>query len=146
VTSDGLAQQQPPPRKPAPALPLPPPSSTTQPNQSNQGEGAKTQQNRDADQRGTQGKPVIVKVLPAEKTAAERAQEVKDREDKAGADWWMVRLTAVLAIVGIGQGIVFAIQAIQLRNSVNLIATTKKFGTGSIGPKRSSPSFARSRG
>lgn len=86
--------------------------------------------NQNADQRGTEDKPVVVKVLPVETTAAERAQEAQDRSDKASADWWMVRLTAALAGVGvlqflalIGQAIVFLIQARRLRESVDLTRT-----------------------
>ena len=108
----------------------PPSPSTTQRQQPNQAEGTNTQQNRDAEPRGTEDKPVVVKVLPAEKTAAERTQETQDRSDKASADWWMVRLTAALAVVGvlqflalIGQAIVFGIQARRLSESVDLTRT-----------------------
>jgi hypothetical protein len=127
TSGSGVAQQrqQLPPRKPVPALQPP-----SQPNQADQGEGGKTQQNRDVDQRGSEDKPVIVKVLPSERTATERAQEASDRQDKAAAEWWTVLLTLALVGVGslqflalIGQAIVFGIQARRLRESVDLTRT-----------------------
>jgi hypothetical protein len=85
------------------------------------------QQPSAAEERGTQDHPVIVKILPAEKTEVERAQEQQDRFDKSSADWWLIRLTGALAFVGIlqfaaliGQAIVFRVQAKALRESVNL--------------------------
>src|SRR5207253_5154414 len=84
----------------------------------------------ETNQRGTEGKPLIIKALPTEKTAAERAQEVNDRRDKAAADWWTVGLTLALVDVGalqflalIVQAIVFGVQAKQLRASVDLTRT-----------------------
>ncbi len=80
-----------------------------------------------AEQRGTEDRPAIVKILPAEKSEAERSQEQQDRLDKASADRWMIRLTGALAIVGvlqfaalIVQARVFFVQARALRDSVDL--------------------------
>jgi hypothetical protein len=92
-----------------------------------QREGSATQQAASPEQRGSEDHPVVVKVLPAEKTAEERAQEQHDRSDKSSADWWLIRLTGALAFVGIlqfaaliVQAIVFRVQATALRESVDL--------------------------
>jgi hypothetical protein len=90
-------------------------------------ESGATQQPVIPEQRGTEGNPVIVKVLPADKTVAELSQEQQDRAEKSSSDRWMVRLTAVLAVgavlqflVLVGQAIVFGTQAKRLRQSVDL--------------------------
>jgi hypothetical protein len=95
--------------------------------QPNQAEGGNPLQSRDAEQRGTEQRPVIVRILPAAKTAAELSQEEQERSDKSSADWWIVRLTAALAVAAIlqflalvGQAIVFGIQARRLRESIDL--------------------------
>jgi hypothetical protein len=121
VTIAVAQQPQGPARKPLPPASLITPTPGAP--QPNQGERGTPQQPSNAETRGTEDRPVVVKVLPTEKTAAERSQEQRDRGEKSASDRWMVRLTAILAIVGIGQGIVFAIQAIQLRRSVNLTRT-----------------------
>jgi hypothetical protein len=83
-------------------------------------ENKASQQSTTSEQRGTEEHPVVVKVIPTEKTAEERAVEEKDRTDKSSSDWWLVGMTGILALVGTGQGIVFAFQAIKLRDSVNI--------------------------
>lgn len=49
-----------------------------------------------AEPKGTAEAPFFVQVIPAPKTAEERAQEAEDREEKKSADWWLVRWTAAL--------------------------------------------------
>jgi hypothetical protein len=117
----------PPQTSPAPAPLQPPSPSTREEVQSPQDKPGASQQSTATEQRGTEDRPAIVKILPPEKTPDERAQEQKDRADKASADWWFRVLTGALIIVGImqflaliGQGIVFAIQARRLRESIGL--------------------------
>jgi hypothetical protein len=113
---------------PSPSVPLQQPSPSAREDiQAPQHKPGAPQQPATDEERGTEGHPDIVKILPPDKTAEERAQEEKDREDKASADWWLRVLTAALVIVGImqflaliGQAIVFVIQARQLRRSVEL--------------------------
>jgi hypothetical protein len=128
ITASGQKVVTPPQTPPTPGISSQPPSP-------NAGEGQRPPQEQPRrapqpsppEQRGTEDSPLIVKALPTEKTAEERAQEKQDRDDKASADWWLVRLTGALALVGIlqflaliGQAIVFRIQAKALRESVDL--------------------------
>jgi hypothetical protein len=117
---------------PLPTAPLivpsqPPPPSAREEIQSPDNKPSASQQPATDEQRGTERRPAVVKILPAEKTADERAQEQRDRKAKSSADWWIIRLTGALALVGIlqflaliGQGVVFAVQAIRLRDSIDL--------------------------
>jgi hypothetical protein len=119
-----VAQQQ----QDAPPHALQPPSpSAAKVQRPPQHKGGATQQAASPEQHGSEERPLIVKVLPTEKTEDERAQETADRTDKSSADWWLVRLTGALAGVGIlqflaliGQAIVFRVQANALRESVDL--------------------------
>jgi hypothetical protein len=130
---EAVAQQrQLPERKPSPPATAqqPPSPSAAQGQQPNQGELANPQQNRETEQRGTEDNPAIVKILPAEKSAAERAEQERDRRQKESTDQWVVRLTLALVAVGvlqflalIGQAIVFGMQARRLRQSVDLTRT-----------------------
>lgn len=77
-----------------------------------------TQQGTQTDQRGTASAPLIVEVRPAPKTDEESAQAKKDREEKAANDRNLVKLTAILALVGALQLFVFGYQAYKLRQTV----------------------------
>ena len=72
----------------------------------------------DSDQRGTEQSPLVVKAIPAPKTPEETAQETKDRDQKTTNDRDLVKLTAVLALVGFFQFLVYAYQAKKLRETV----------------------------
>lgn len=76
------------------------------------------QQQTSPDLRGTENAPVIVKVLEAPKSEQEAAQEKADRQDVSSANWWMVRLTGVLGLIGIVQAGVFWIQAGRLKETI----------------------------
>ena len=83
------------------------------------------QQPSATDQRGTEKMPLIVKTFPAPKTEEETARETKEREDKAALDRKLVDFngdlviaSAVLAIIGFFQLIVFGLQARRLRQTV----------------------------
>jgi hypothetical protein len=91
ITLPVAAQQR---HKPASPALQPPFPGTAKARQPPQHEGGATQEAAHPEQRGSEERPVIVKVLPAEKTAEERAQEAADRSDKSSADWWLVRFYA----------------------------------------------------
>jgi hypothetical protein len=97
--------------------------------QPEQSQAEQTQQGAPADQRGTEQSPVIVKVLPTENSTQNSSQVPEQRNDKSTTDWWLVVFTGLLVVVGVGQGIVFAIQAYRLKQTVEemksaTIATT----------------------
>ncbi|MGA8272389.1 MAG: hypothetical protein WB919_12585 [Candidatus Sulfotelmatobacter sp.] len=74
------------------------------------------------EQRGTQESPVVVEVLPAEKTQVETDRDTKDRNEKTKNDRNLVRLTGILAGVGFLQLLVFGYQAYKLRETVEAAA------------------------
>ena len=78
-----------------------------------------TQRPTASDQRGTEQFPAIVKVIPSPKTTEEAEADRKDREDKNRSDWWLVRLTGALAIIGALQLAVFGWQGVQLKLTVS---------------------------
>ena len=47
------------------------------------------------------------------------AQAEQERKDKSASDWWLVKLTAILAGIGVIQVVVFSIQAYRLAQSVD---------------------------
>jgi hypothetical protein len=102
-----FGQSQPP--TPAPAI------KSNQPKQP----AASRQNQATADERGSKQSPVFIKVLPPEKAYDETADDKTKDLDKSSADWWMVRLTAAIAIIGIIQAIVFGIQAYMLKQTIS---------------------------
>jgi hypothetical protein len=66
-----------------------------------------SQQHPKADTPGTQDSPFVVKVLDAENAHERAAEAAKEREAKAAADSWVVRLTKYLVIVGGIQALIF---------------------------------------
>jgi len=73
----------------------------------------------EGDKRGTEQSPIVVKVLPSAKTQDEPAGNKAETLDRPSADWWMVRLTAAIAVIGLIQTIVFGIQAYMLRQTIS---------------------------
>lgn len=69
--------------------------------------------------RGTEQSPIFVKVLPSSKTQDESPNDKNEALDKSSADWWMVRLTAAIAVIGLIQTIVFGVQAYMLRQTIS---------------------------
>jgi hypothetical protein len=59
-------------------------------------------ENVDVKPDGSPQSPFSVQVIPAPKSAEERAQEAEDREEKKSADRWLVRWTAALFIATAG--------------------------------------------
>lgn len=89
-------------------------SPLTQPQQQPQ----PTQQQPTTDYRGTDAAPLVVRTLPSEKTQAETAEEEAEKKDVSAANWWMVRLTAIIGGIGFVQMIVFGIQARRLGETI----------------------------
>lgn len=77
----------------------------------------------DADQRGTESSPFVVKTVLPPKSEQEAAQDAADREEKASSDWWMELLTAAIASIGFVQTIVFWIQAGRLKQTIRTMGT-----------------------
>jgi len=96
------------------SLSLAVPGLCAQPKEHSQG----LQQASPADQRGTEQSPVVVKVLTTPKTKEEAAEEQQKESGQSSADWWMVRLTAIIAAIGILQTIVFGRQAQRLKETI----------------------------
>src|SRR5260221_8795277 len=67
----------------------PPQSQSTSPNQPSA-----------PDQRGTEQSPLVVKSLPPPNADEEARRQQEERENKSSADWWMVRLTGVIGLIG----------------------------------------------
>ena len=68
--------------------------------------------------RNAQQTNVDQKTRPEKVAKAKTADSVKD-EPQARSDWWLVRLTAALVVVALGQAVVFFYQWRQLRETVN---------------------------
>jgi hypothetical protein len=85
------------------------------------------------DQRGTEQVPLIVRIIPTQKTKEESDQEAKDREDKSANDRELIRysryldiLTAIIIAVGALQLVVFGYQAWALRQTVKTMELTER--------------------
>lgn len=92
----------------------PPPRSNSAPKPAN------------ADQRGTEASPVVVNVIPTTVRPEDSTRGQQRAEDKEKADWWLVRLTGVLALVGVIQIGVFGLQARRLRETVEEMRDASK--------------------
>jgi hypothetical protein len=105
-------------KPPTPSQPIvnEPPKAVTQTNQ----------QPATTDQRGTDQTPFIVKILEPQKAETETARDQEERDNKSSSDWWLVKLTAVLAATGILQFFVFGYQALQLRRTVTAMKEAGK--------------------
>jgi hypothetical protein len=77
-----------------------------------------TQKKSAADERGTKQSPVFVNVVPPAKTQEETADEKRKEQDQSDANWWMVRLTGIAAVIGLIQAIVFGVQARRLKQTI----------------------------
>jgi len=95
--------------------PSPAPGKTSQPKQR---QSRSAQEKTNADQRGTDQFPLIVKTLPAVRTQAETEQDATDRKEKAANDRHIVELTGVLAVIAFFQLLVYTYQAKKLRETV----------------------------
>jgi hypothetical protein len=87
-----------------------------------------TQQPAASDQRGTEQSPAFVKIIPAPKTAAEAEADRREREDKNQSDWWLVKLTGALALIGFLQLVVFGWQGVQLKRTVSAAKEATELG------------------
>ncbi len=94
-----------------------------------------TQQQSDRNERAAAPAPIIVQVLPAKKTQHEAAEEKAERQDQSDANWWLVRLTAVLACIGVLQTVVFGWQARRLKQTIDKM---DEIATGQTGDMQAS--------
>ncbi len=78
----------------------------------------RAQQATKPEERGTEQAPLVIKVLPPLNEHEKSATEKQERQDKSESDWWLVKLTGVLAAIGVMQLIVFGFQARRLRQTV----------------------------
>ena len=88
-----------------------------------------SQQPAPADQRGTENSPVVIKVLPPPNDPEKAKREAEKETDKSNADWWIVKLTGVLAAIGFFQLLVFGYQAKLLRETVT---ATREIGESAL--------------
>jgi hypothetical protein len=96
--------------------PIPRPLKIEQPPQT---KAANPNDSADANQRGTENAPLVVKVLPTPKTAEEAARDEQDRSEKTSSNWWLIKLTGALGLIGGLQLLVFGIQAHRLKQTVD---------------------------
>jgi|ERR1051326_2521217 hypothetical protein len=80
---------------------------------------ATRQQHTNATERGTEQAPIVVKIAPSPKTKQEAAQDENRALDQSAANWWMVRVTFAVFIVGLIQTVVFAVQAWRLKQTID---------------------------
>lgn len=87
-----------------------------------QKQSAEGQQPTAQNQRGTETKPLFVKVLPPQQTLEESVRNATESREKATNDRNLVIVTAILAAIGFLQLLVFGYQATQLRKTVEAAA------------------------
>lgn len=91
-----------------------PPSEGQEP----QTEATQPRQEVTSEHRGTEESPVVVRVLPTPIHAGEAARDQQDRQDETDHRWWTVALTSTLALIGLLQLYVYALQAHRLRQTI----------------------------
>jgi hypothetical protein len=69
--------------------------------------------------RDTHPAQATIAASPAPKIQQESAEEEAKRQDESDTNWWMVRLTAVLAFIGALQTLVFGWQARRLKQTID---------------------------
>lgn len=82
------------------------------------------QQSTDTKHSGTEQFPLVVKIVPPEKSKNEASDDAKEKKDKAFNDKMLVIFTFGLVAVGVMQLIVFALQARRLRQTVEVTQKT----------------------
>jgi hypothetical protein len=95
------------------------------------------------DQRGTKDAPIVVKVLPADKTKEESEREAKDREDKSSADWWMVKFNGLLVIAAFLQFFWITRQVVWMRRNVEIAKETADAATRAANAAKDANNIAR---
>ncbi|MFZ3325122.1 MAG: hypothetical protein WA231_04185 [Methylocella sp.] len=90
-----------------------------------QSHAQQSQQQSEADKRGTLDAPFIIKPLPAEKNQQEADEDARDKNDKRWNDRITIFVSVVTAIILVFQLIVFGWQAHRLKQT---IVTMKELG------------------
>jgi hypothetical protein len=103
-------------------------------------ESAKSQHMPKNEQRGSDQFPIVVKVIPPTINAEEASIEKQERKEKQESDWWLIKITAVLALIGALQLVVFGLQARRLRQTVE---ATKKAAKAAEDAAESLPCIER---
>lgn len=75
-------------------------------------------QKANSQQYGSEQSPIVVKVIPTEKSTIEATAEANEKEEKKTIDNRLVFYTGCLAAIGLMQLIVFGLQARRLRQTV----------------------------
>jgi hypothetical protein len=76
------------------------------------------------DQRGTDISPLIVKLAPTPESQTEATKRANEQQDQSSSNWWLVRATVLLAVIGLMQLGVFGLQARRLRQTVEKMDDT----------------------
>jgi hypothetical protein len=96
-------------------------SQTPPPRQPHQTKSSSSKNPPAQDQRGTKESPFFIKEIPTPKTEEESTQDAKERAEKSANDKKVADFTAILALVGVLQLVVFGLQSYYLRKTVKAV-------------------------
>jgi hypothetical protein len=91
-----------------------------------QQQAALTQQAAQIDERGSEQAPFVVKLYEAQENNKVANREEADRRERTNADWWVIFIGKVTALILIVQAGVFIFQGYQLRETVKEMKTATK--------------------
>jgi hypothetical protein len=97
----------------------PPTPSPTKSGQHPQQQSAPSKQPPATDKRGTDDSPLLIKVLPAQKTQEEAAEEKAQKDREASTNRLTLIFTGIAAVIAMFQLIVFGYQALMLKRTIN---------------------------
>lgn len=96
----------------------PPTPSPTITSHEPEGQPTATKAPASEEQRGTEDLPFVIKIMPTPKAQDETENAATEKNEQTSPEWWLVRLTAILAVIAFVQTIVFGWQGVQLRSTV----------------------------
>ena len=76
------------------------------------------------DLRGTNESPLVIKVIPDQKTAERSAKEDQEQDRKAALEWWTVVFTGALTLFALVQSLAMVYQGKWLRRNVKITEDT----------------------
>ena len=79
---------------------------------------ANVQNESHPNERGTEQSPVFANIFATTQTKQKATDDKTNDFDKSPADWWMVRLTGAIVLLGCVQTIVFWVQARRLKQTI----------------------------
>jgi hypothetical protein len=118
--------QQSPTAQLAPAPSQPPAPGAREPGSPPQTQPSATDQQPGADHSGAEQSPATVKGLPTPRTDAESEKERGQGDDKSSTDRWLMIFTGGLVVVGIVQVLVFGLQALRLKQTIEQMKATEE--------------------